>query len=69
VKLDIYGMIPILDIENKHYDIVFLERRLLDSVIKERYEVSVRLSRWIRELAYLHHGIKEEELYKFIKVY
>lgn len=61
-------MIPILDIQNKHYDIVFLERRLLDSVIKEKYEVANVLSRWIRELAEFHHGIKAEELDKFIKV-
>jgi hypothetical protein len=61
-------MIPILDIQNKHYDIVFLERKLLESVIREKYETAHVLSRWIRELAELHHGIKEEELDKFIKV-
>lgn len=61
-------MIPILDIENKHYDIDYLERRLLFLVINERYEKANVLSRWIKELALLHHGIKEEELDKFLKV-
>ena len=62
-------MIPILDIKNKHYDIIFLESKLLEYVTKERYEQASTLSRWIRELALFHHGIKEEELDKFIKVY
>jgi hypothetical protein len=61
-------MIPILDIKNKHYDIIFLEKKLLEYVIKERYEQAVTLNRWIKELALFHHGIKEEELDKFIKV-
>lgn len=61
-------MIPILDIQNKHYDIEYLERRLLEYVIKERYEQANTLSRWIKELALFHHGIKEEELSKFLKV-
>ena len=61
-------MIPILDIKNKHYDIEFLERKLLESVIREKYETAHTLSRWIKELALFHHGIKEEELYKFLKI-
>ena len=61
-------MIPVLDIKNKHYDIIFLENKLLEYVTKERYEQANTLSRWIRELAYLHHGIREDELYKFLKI-
>lgn len=61
-------MIPILDIKNKHYDIDFLERKPLECVIREKYESAKTLSRWIRELAEFHHGIKEKELDKFMKV-
>lgn len=60
-------MVPILDIENKHYDIVYLERRLLELIIREDYEQAVTLKRWIRELAYFHHGITEDEVEKLLK--
>ena len=52
-------MVPILDIQNKHYDIVFLERKLLELIIRENYESAITLKRWIRELAYFHHGLTE----------
>jgi hypothetical protein len=61
------GMVPILDIENKHYDIIFLEKRLCELVKRENYENAVRVKRWITELALLHHGIEENELDKLLK--
>jgi hypothetical protein len=60
-------MIPILDIQNKHYDIYFLEKKLLELVVKENYERAITLKRWIRELAYLHHGLTEEEVERLLK--
>ncbi len=60
-------MVPILDIQNKHCDIDFLERKLLELVIRENYERAITLKRWITELALFHHGLTEEEVEKLLK--
>lgn len=56
-----------IEIKNKHYDIDFLERRLLFLIEVEDYEKAAVIRRWIDELAYYHHGITPEELFELIK--
>jgi protein-arginine kinase activator protein McsA len=53
------------NIENKHLDIICLEKRLRQLIILEEYEKAVRVRRWIDELALIHHGIAPEQLIKF----
>jgi protein-arginine kinase activator protein McsA len=60
-------MIMRIDIDNKHYDIDFLERRLIFLIESEEYEKAVVIRRWIDELVYYHHGITPEELFELIK--
>lgn len=56
-----------IDIKNKHYDIDFLERRLISLIDKEEYEKAAVIRRWIDELVYYYHGITPEELFELIK--
>ena len=46
-----------IEIDNKHQDIVFLERRLKIHIVNEDYEKAAVLKRWIEELFIHHHGI------------
>lgn len=46
-----------IEIDNKHQDIIFLERRLKNHVLNEEYERAAVLKRWIDELLVHHHGI------------
>lgn len=46
-----------IEIENKHPDIIFLERRLKQLVKSEEYERAVIIKRWLDELTIHHHGI------------
>jgi protein-arginine kinase activator protein McsA len=54
--------------EGKHYDILFLEKRLRHLIHLEEYEKAARVRKWIDELALFHHNLKPEELNKFIRV-
>ena len=46
-----------IEIDNKHPDIIFLERRLINHILNEEYEKAAVLKRWIDELLAHHHGI------------
>lgn len=56
-----------IDIKNKHYDIDFLERRLISLIDKEECEKAAVIRSWIDELVYYYHGITPEELFELIK--
>lgn len=47
-----------IEIDNKHPDIIFLEKRLFELVKLERYEEAVVIKKWIDELLVYHHGCK-----------
>ena len=60
-------MIFKIELNNKHYDIDFLERKLVLLLIQEDYERASRVRRWIDELALYYHGLTPEQLNLFIK--
>lgn len=45
------------EIDNKHPDIILLEKRINYLVKYEEYETAAVLKRWIDELLIYHHGI------------
>lgn len=55
-----------INLNDKHYDIYFLERRLRHLISIEEYEKAVIVRKWIDELALLHHGLNSEELMSYI---
>lgn len=60
-------MIFKIELDNKHYDIDFLERKLVLLLIQEDYERASRVRRWIDELAFHYHGLTPEQLNLIIK--
>lgn len=44
-----------IEIENKHPDIIFLEKRLHYHINNEEYELAATIKRWIDELVVHHH--------------
>jgi protein-arginine kinase activator protein McsA len=55
-----------IDLDNKHYDICFLEKRLRYLISIEEYERAMVVRNWINDLAWLHHGVNSEQLNKLI---
>lgn len=55
-----------INLDNKHYDIIWLEKRLRQLINIEEYEKARRVRNWIDELALLHHGLSSEELNQLI---
>lgn len=45
-----------IEIENKHPDILFLERRLKQLVKSEEYEKAAVIKKWLDELFIFYHG-------------
>ena len=45
-----------IEIDNKHPDIILLERRILYHIKHEEYEKAAVIKRWIDELIIHHHG-------------
>jgi len=50
------NLIMYIEIDNKHPDIIFLERRLRQLVMLEEYERAAVIKRWLDELLVYHHG-------------
>lgn len=45
-----------IEIENKHPDIILLERRIVYHIKNEEYESAAILKKWLDELIIHHHG-------------